>query len=122
MTEKREATSLEQLKNTIIQAIQDKKGNNIVSIDLRNLKNPITDFFIICHGTSDRQVEAIAENIEKEVFLKNKEKPFIREGYQNKEWILIDYFDVIVHVFLEEKRTFFDLESLWGDGILTTYN
>jgi len=114
--------SLNDFSNSIIEAIDDKKGYGIVSIDLRKLNNPLTDMFIICHGTSDRQVEAIAENIEKHIFVKYNEKPLHKEGFENKEWILIDYFDVIIHIFLEEKREFFNLESLWGDGELKTYN
>lgn len=122
MIAEKEFASIEKLKTVIIDAIRDKKGSNIVSIDLRKLNNPIADLFIICHGTSDKQVEAIAENIEKEVFLKQKEKPFVKEGYTNKEWILLDYFDIIVHVFQAEKREFFDLESLWGDGVISYHN
>ena len=108
--------SLDTLKTSIIKGMQDKKANHITSIDLRKLNNRLADMFIICHGSSDKQVEAIAESVEREVFEACKEKALHREGFENKEWILLDYFDIIVHVFEEEKRSFFALENLWGDG------
>jgi len=122
MAKKTTNAKLNDLTSCIVNAIEDKKGCDIVSIDLRKLNNPIADMFIICHGSSDKQVEAIADNIEKQVYLKHHEKPSYREGYENKEWILLDFFDIIVHVFQENKRDFFKLESLWGDGEITIYN
>ncbi|MBT3424287.1 MAG: ribosome silencing factor [Bacteroidetes bacterium] len=107
---------LEILKKSIIKGMLDKKASNITSIDLRKGNNSLADLFIVCHGTSNRQVEAIAENVEEEVFKTTGEKVKHKEGYTNKEWILLDYFDIIVHVFSEEKREFFALEKLWGDG------
>jgi len=122
MNQTTQVLSLNDLTKNIIEAIEDKKGYEIVSIDLRKLNNPFTDMFIICHGTSDKQVEAIADNIERQISQKFREKPVHREGYENKEWILLDYFDVVVHIFQEEKRYFFNLESLWGDGEIKKYN
>ena len=104
MKKKTTETALIDLTSCIVEAMEDKKAHEIVSIDLRKLTNPVADVFIICHGTSDRQVESIAENIEKHVFLKLKQKPSYREGYENKEWILLDFFDIIVHVFQENKK------------------
>jgi ribosome-associated protein len=113
---------LEQLKDVIIQSMNDKKAENITSIDLRMLSNRPSDFFVLCHAQSDRQVEAIAKNIEQEVSNQLNEKPGHKEGFNNKEWILLDYFNLIVHIFVEEKRTFFGLEKLWGDGQIVHHN
>jgi ribosome-associated protein len=100
----------------IIEAIQEKKGHNIVTIDLTGVENSICDCFIICHGESVTQVGAIAESIEK----KMKEEASIMahhvEGLRNSQWVLIDYFDILVHVFQEEFRSFYRLEELWADG------
>jgi ribosome-associated protein len=113
---KKENTTDEKLLEVIIEAIQEKKGKKIVSIDLRKIENSIFDYFIICHGTSTTHVSAIAENIE----YKPKEllglKPAHVEGVQNSQWILVDFSGIVVHVFLEEQRAFYRLEDLWADG------
>jgi ribosome-associated protein len=100
----------------VVEAIKAKKGHQIVTIDLSKVEHSICDRFIICHGESTTQVSAIADSIEKEL----KEKAGIRahhvEGLQNSQWVLIDLFDVLVHVFLEEFRSFYRLEELWADG------
>jgi ribosome-associated protein len=108
----------DELKKCIIDAMVDKKACNIVSIDLRNLNNAFSDYFIVCTGTSTTHVEAVGDYIEEMTFRKYHQKPFQKEGFENKEWILLDYFDIVVHIFLEEKREFFAIEELWGDGIL----
>ena len=113
--------SLETLKSSIIKGMQEKKAYHITSIDLRKLNNRLADMFIICHGTSDKQVDAIAESVEREVHTATGQKALHREGFENKEWILLDYFDIIVHIFEEEKRSFFALENLWGDGQIETH-
>ncbi|MBL6962874.1 MAG: ribosome silencing factor [Bacteroidetes bacterium] len=110
------------LKESIIKGMLDKKGHQVTSIDLSTLSYNISDMFILCHGNSDKQVETIAKNIEEEVFKATGEKACHKEGYANKEWILLDYFDIIVHVFEEEKREFYALEKLWGDGEVQVYN
>ncbi len=111
----------EKLLEVIIESIQDKKGKKIVSIDLRKIENSIFDFFIICHGTSTTHVSAIADNIE----IKPKEllgvKPAHVEGVQNSQWVLIDFSGIVVHVFLEEQRSFYRLEDLWADGKVKIY-
>jgi len=111
--------NVEQKREMIIEAIQEKKGHEIVSIDLRQVENSICDCFIICHGESDTQVGAITDSIEKKL----KEESGIRahhvEGRQNSQWVLLDYFDVLVHVFQKEFRTFYGLEELWADGKVT---
>jgi len=111
----------EELNDLIIDSIQDIKGKNIVKIDLRQLDDAPTNFFIICEGDSNTQVKSIADNIygrlKKEGFI----LPLHFEGQQNALWILLDYFNTVVHVFYKEKRSFYELEELWGDGIFTEY-
>lgn len=121
MKKKESTKDQNELKKCIIGAMQDKKARNIVSIDLRKLNNSFTDHFVICHGTSKTHVEAISDFIEETTVKKLKQKPGQKEGQENKEWILLDYFDIIVHVFLEEKRNFFAIENLWGDGEVEEY-
>ncbi len=108
------------LAEIIIRGIQEKKGLEIVSIDLRELKNAISDYFVICHGTSRTHVEALAESVEKEVKTATGANPWHAEGFENSEWILLDYADVVVHIFQESKRRFFNLEGLWADATITT--
>lgn len=85
-------------------------------MDLRSVKHAISDFFIVCHGDSRPQVEAIARSVEEEVFKRLKETPIHAEGKQNAEWILLDYFHVVVHIFIKEKREFYAIEKLWADA------
>lgn len=96
--------------------MQEKKGFDIIKMDLRKTQGAITDFFVICSGTSDTQVDAIANSVDEEVSKAYKESPWHKEGFQNKEWILLDYVDVVVHIFKKDRREFYDLESLWGDA------
>lgn len=114
--------SVEQKSELIIEAIREKKGHEIVTIDLSEIENSICDCFIICHGESVTQVGAITESIEKNM----KETAGIRahhvEGLRNSQWVLLDFFDVLVHVFLEEYRSFFKLEELWADGKVVRAN
>lgn len=98
-----------------VDAALDRKAEDLVLLDLRGLSD-VTDYFIICHGTSDRQVQAIADRVE-EVLRERKVRPAHVEGRQRGEWILMDYIDFVVHVFLEEKRAFYRLERLWGDAV-----
>ncbi len=111
-----EPLNAEEKSRLVVEAIQAKKGHQIVTIDLSEVEHSICDKFIICHGESTTQVSAIADSIQKEL----KEKAGIRahhvEGVQNSQWVLIDLFDVLVHVFLEEYRSFYKLEELWADG------
>jgi ribosome-associated protein len=111
-----EPLSAEEKGRLVVEAIQAKKGHQIVTIDLSEVEHSMCDRFIICHGESTTQVGSIAQSIEKEL----KEKAGIRahhiEGMQNSQWVLIDLFDVLVHVFLEDYRSFYKLEELWADG------
>ncbi|WP_375445013.1 ribosome silencing factor [uncultured Fibrella sp.] len=109
----------EQLRDLVVKGMQEKKGQDIVVMDLRHVKNAITDFFVICSGNSDTQIDAIAGSIEEEILKVSRVFPMNREGKLNREWILLDYVDVVVHVFKKERRAFYDLEQLWGDAEMT---
>ena len=117
MSAKKSNTS-KKLVEAIIGSIQEKKGENITKIDLRKLHNADTDYFIICEGNSDTQVGAIADEVERGVRKKIKEKPWHIEGKENLEWVLIDYFNVVVHIFKKQTKAFYGLEDLWADGII----
>ncbi|MBE0639262.1 MAG: ribosome silencing factor [Bacteroidales bacterium] len=106
----------EELIKFIIEGIHEVKGHEIVDIELNTIQNSICDDFIICHGTSKRQVDAIADSVEKTVRENTKLKPWHKEGFQNAEWILLDYVDVVVHIFNEQNRKFYNLEGLWADA------
>ena len=106
----------EQLRDAIIEGMQEKKAKDIVWIDLRNLKNSVADFFVICHADSRTHIESIARSIEEFVYKKLGEEPLHSEGQTNAEWILLDYFNVVAHVFLQDKREFYGLERLWADA------
>ena len=121
MNKKDRDNQLNLLKETIISALDEKKAMNIVSLDFSKLNNPISDMFIICSGTSKRQVEALADHVDESVRKLLNEKPNHIEGMDSKEWILLDYFNIIVHIFVEDKREFFAIEELWGDGELVEY-
>ena len=99
-----------------IEALLDVKGKEIVLIDLTDLNDAIADFFIICEGTSNTHIKALAENVIFEIKKSIGELPISREGAGNAEWILVDYFDFVVHVFDKDKRAFYQLEELWNDG------
>lgn len=116
VTRKKSSNPAEALLNAIIQGIQEKKGHDIVMLDLRNNGSSIADYFIICHGTSDTQVEAIAGSVEETVMKKTTEMPHHIEGTDNAQWIIIDYFNAVVHIFIEEKRHFYGIEKLWADA------
>jgi ribosome-associated protein len=106
------------LKNLVVLGMQDKKAQDIAIIDLRSHKNAIADYFIVCSGTSNTQVEAIADSIEHMVYKESKESPKHTEGYDTAEWVLVDYVDVVAHVFQKSKRGHYALEDLWGDAAI----
>jgi ribosome-associated protein len=109
------------LSEAMVHGIQEKKGNDIVRLDLRNIHSSVADFFVICHAESATQVKAIADSIEEEVFKAIGQEPFRKEGLQNAEWIILDYLDVVVHVFRTDKREFYGIEDLWGDAEFESY-
>lgn len=109
-------TEADQLITQIIQGIEDVKGQDIEILDLREIENTVCDYFIICNGSSNTQVNAIVNSIEKNVSKSLKEKAWHIEGSDNAEWILMDYVNIVVHVFQKHIREFYDIESLWGDA------
>jgi len=115
MTKKSIITSTE-LAQHVVEAIDEVKGKEVLSIDLRKIPNSVSDYFIICHGTSDTHVEAIARSVEKYLYLNMGENPLNKEGKDKADWILLDYFNVVVHIFKEEARRFYNLEKLWADA------
>ena len=104
------------LANVIITGMQENKAQEIVSIKLKEIEAAICDYFVICHGTSNTHVSAIAESVINETLKTLKDKPFNKEGLKNGEWILLDYGNVVVHVFQKETRDFYNIEKLWGDA------
>jgi ribosome-associated protein len=110
-------TKNSKLIKTIINAIKEKKGENIISLDLRKVNEAVADFFIICEAGSQPQVRAISEFVEQEIKEKCNESPYRHEGMKNLQWVLIDYVNVVVHVMLEETRKFYKLEEMWSDGV-----
>ena len=110
------------LIKTIINAIQEKKGENIISLDLRKVNEAVADFFIICEGSSQPQVRAIAEFVEHEMKDKCDEYPYRHEGLKNLQWVLIDYVNVVVHVMLPETRKFYKLEEMWSDAVANEHD
>ena len=122
MSKQNELLSSEQLSQVVVKGMQEMKAEDIVVLDLRSVNNAVTDFFVICSGNSDTHIDAIAESIDHEVQKTDGQEPWHREGYNNKIWVLLDYVDVVVHVFNHDSREFYALESLWGDAELKYYN
>ena len=112
----------DELISVIIKGIDDVKGDDIQLLDLREIENTVCDYFIICSGSSNTQVNAITGSIQKLVSKELKDKPWHVEGQNNSEWILMDYVNVVVHVFQKHIREFYDIESLWGDAKITVIN
>ena len=104
MAKKRKGANSEKLSEVIVKGMQEKKALDIVIMDLRKVKNAVADFFIVCSGNSDKQLDAIADSIDAEVFKALKENPWHIEGKNNKEWMLLDYTDVVAHVFRKDRR------------------
>lgn len=122
MAKKRKDGSSKKLCDAIVKGMVEKKAADILVMDLRKVKNAVADFFVICSGGSDKQLDAITQSIDEEVFKAVKENPWHTEGKNNKEWMLLDYFDVVAHIFRKDKREFFALEKLWGDAEMTEIN
>ena len=119
MPKKKKIADSEKLSKAVVAGMQEKKAQDIVVMDMRETKNAIADFFVICSGNSDKQVEAIARSVDEEVEKKLKENPWHMEGKNNKEWVILDYINVVAHVFKKDKREFYALEKLWGDAHIT---
>jgi ribosome-associated protein len=119
MAVKKVKTASEMLSSIIVQGIFEKFGEDVVQIDLRKMKNAVSDFFVVCHGKSRAQVEAIAESVQMEVKKAIGINVWKKEGFENAEWVLLDYVDVVVHIFQEGNRKFYKLEDLWADAEVT---
>jgi ribosome-associated protein len=104
------------LSEVIVEGMKDNKADNIVIIDLREVENAVTDFFVICNGDSPTQVEGIANSVVRLTRKELKEKPWHQEGKGNSEWVLLDYVNVVAHIFYKELRDYYELENLWADG------
>ncbi|MFI5220659.1 MAG: ribosome silencing factor [Bacteroidia bacterium] len=113
---KKKTDNIIELTDAVIEGIREKKGNEIVFIDLRKLGSAIADCFIVCHGESHTHVEAITQSVEEMVYKLVKEFPLHKEGLANAEWVLLDYFSVVVHIFQKEQREFYGIEKLWADA------
>ena len=111
--------NIDALIATVIEGIEDVKGKEINILDLREIENTVCDYFVICEGTSNTQVNAIVNSIQKKVSKTLKDKPWHIEGEDNAEWVLMDYVNVVVHVFQKHIREYYDIESLWGDAKMT---
>ena len=104
------------LISTIVDGIEEVKGEEINILDLRKIETRVCDYFVICEGSSNTQVNAIVNSINKKVRKSLKDKAWGIEGMENSEWVLMDYIDVVVHIFQKQKREFYDIEGLWGDA------
>ncbi len=111
---------VDELIALILQGIEDVKGQHINLLDLREIENTVCDYFIVCNGTSNTHVNAIVGSIQKTVSKEIQDKPWHVEGESNGEWVLLDYINVVVHVFQKQIREFYDIEGLWGDAKFTT--
>ena len=118
MQKNSEEQDLEQILQTIFDALQDRKGEEITDLDITKLNTTICHHFVICHAESSTRVKALAESVQEKMIEKHNLKPFHKEGFDNAQWILLDYADVIVHIFQQEYRQFYKLEDLWADGII----
>lgn len=112
----KENSGAEQLVKVVVEGIQEKKGKNITVLDLRHIEHSVCQYFIICEGESTTQADAIGNSVIDVVKEKQDEKPYKTEGFTNAEWILVDYVDVVVHVFQQSVREFYNLEALWADA------
>ncbi|MCY1531555.1 Ribosomal silencing factor RsfS [compost metagenome] len=109
------------LSEIAIHGMQEKKGNDIVRLDLRSLNSAVSDYFVVCNADSSTQVKAIADNVEEEIYKLTQTNPWHKEGHDHAEWVILDYFDVVIHIFKTEKREFYGIEDLWGDAETTNY-
>jgi len=118
---KSNTVTTKELLNEILNSIKEKKGKEIVSIDLNEIDNSVCKYFVICNGDSTTQVKAISDEV-KQKTRENLDAPVDHvEGLQNSHWILMDYIDIVVHIFLPEQRSFYRLEELWADGVLSKH-
>jgi len=121
MSQKKNSELSDKLAEVVVLGMQEKKGNEIVKMDIRDINATISDYYVVCHADSSAQVYAIAKSVEEEVFKAFGEDPWHKEGHDNGEWILLDFVDVVVHIFKTEKREHYRIEDLWGDAKTKSY-
>ncbi len=121
MSKNKKSSLSEKLADVIIHGMQEKKGNEIVRLDMRGVNATLSDYFVICHADSNVQVNAIAKNVEDEVYKTLGQDTWHKEGHGNGEWVLLDFVDVVVHIFKTDKRQHYRIEDLWGDAQVSTY-
>ncbi len=109
----------QKLCNVIVEGMQENKANEIVVLDLRKIQNAVCDFFVICSGESNTQVDGISNSVTRHARKELQERPWHIEGKTNGEWILLDYVSVVAHIFYKDARSFYELEDLWADAIRT---
>ncbi|MCB0756037.1 MAG: ribosome silencing factor [Flavobacteriales bacterium] len=122
MKKKSREANTEQLVQEIINGLREKKGKDIVTLDLRKIDTSVTDFFVLCTGDSNTHVNALAGSVEEEVRKAIKDKPWHIEGTTNGEWVLLDYVNVVVHIFQRETREHYNIEGLWADADMKEYD
>ena len=111
--------SSDELSELVVKGMLEKKAFSIVVLNLKKVRNSVADYFIICSGNSDTQIDAIADSVQEEIYKLSRQDPWQKEGGENKEWVLLDYVDVVAHVFRKDRREFYALEELWGDAQVT---
>ena len=111
--------SSDELSELVVKGMLEKKAFSIVVLNLKKVRNSVADYFIICSGNSDTQIDAIADSVQEEIYKLSRQDPWQKEGRENKEWVLLDYVDVVAHVFRKDRREFYALEELWGDAQVT---
>lgn len=118
MIKKEKTTLVEKLAQVVVHGMQEKKAHDITLLDLRNIGSSVSDFFVVCHANSPLQVDAIAKSVEEEVFKAFSQESWRKEGLTQGEWVVLDYVDVVVHIFIAEKRDYYGIEDLWADAEL----
>ena len=121
MVKNRIANKSTSISEFAVMGIQEKKGSEIVRLDLRDIHSSVADYFVVCHAESSTQVKAIANSVEEEIYKALKQDPWRKEGLVHGDWIILDYIDVVVHIFKKDKREFYGLEELWGDAEMQFY-
>ena len=116
MSIKKDLNTSDILSNIVVKGMQEMKAKEIITLDLRDIDSAVCDFFIVCHGTSNTHVSAIADSIIEETLKSIKEKPWNKEGLTNSDWVLLDYGNVVAHIFQKETRDYYNIEKLWGDA------
>jgi len=112
-------SNADELISKIISGVEDVKGIDVSLLDLRDIENTVSSYFIVCSGSSNTHVNAIVRSVQKTVSKGLREKPFHTEGLENSEWVLIDYVNIVVHVFQKHIREYYNIEELWGDAKTT---